>query len=184
MSEVGTLEGITSVSNDAFTQLLVWRVILEPEAKRVADANDLAGFDGDVSANFALDFEQVLRGERQDGPPGIRSKPPRPPHFPPPHPGSMHYCGSNRWVPGAHLAQCERAGMYRVACVICSCVGGEGCQIGGRMHQEVMVALFSMGARKALAARADDAHSYSGSESVRVHAGAGAYDHVDATGRK
>ena len=118
MSEVGTLEGITSVSNDAPTQLLVWRVILEPEAKRVADANDLAGFDGDVSANLALNFEQVLRGERQDGPPGIRSKPPRLPHFAPPHPGSMHHCGLNRWAPGAHLAQCERAGMYRIACVI------------------------------------------------------------------
>jgi hypothetical protein len=57
---------MVSVSNDASTQLLVWRVILEPEAER--DANDLAGFDGDVSANFALDFEQVLRGERRDGP--------------------------------------------------------------------------------------------------------------------
>ena len=66
----------------------------------------------------------------------------------------------------------------------CSCVGEEGCQIGGRMHQEGMVALLSVRARKALAARADDAHSWSGGESVHVHAGAGAYDHVDATGRK
>ena len=52
------------------------------------------------------------------------------------------------------------------------------------MHQEGMVALLSVRARKALAARADDAHSWSGGESVHVHAGASAYDHVDATGRK
>ena len=67
-SEVGTLEGMTSVSNDASTRLLAWRFRREPEAERFADADDFAGFAGDLSASFALDFERVLRGERRDGP--------------------------------------------------------------------------------------------------------------------
>ena len=66
--EVGTLEGMTSVSKDASTRLLVWRFRQKPEAKCVADVDDLACFDGDLWANFALDFERVLRGERRDGP--------------------------------------------------------------------------------------------------------------------
>jgi hypothetical protein len=66
-SEAGTVEGITSVSKDASTRLLVKRLGREPEASRFADADvdDLLNFDGDFWASFAL---RVLRGERRDGP--------------------------------------------------------------------------------------------------------------------
>jgi hypothetical protein len=67
-SEVGTVEGMTSVSKDASTRLLVRRLGREPEAKRFADADDLVDFEGDLCASFALVFERVLRGERRDGP--------------------------------------------------------------------------------------------------------------------
>jgi hypothetical protein len=68
-SEVGTVDGMTSVSKDASTRLLARRLGREPEAKRFADADDdLVVFEGDLWASFALDFERVLRGERRDGP--------------------------------------------------------------------------------------------------------------------
>jgi hypothetical protein len=88
-SDVGTVEGITSVSKDASrtTRLLVPVFVVvvvvvirrlereweserrEPEAARFADAMALAAFKGDLSTAFPLDdFERVFRGERRDGP--------------------------------------------------------------------------------------------------------------------
>ena len=65
-SDVGTIEGMTSVSKDTSTRLLDRRA---PE--RFADAEEaLAAFSGDdLCTSFALDLDRVIRGEeRQDGP--------------------------------------------------------------------------------------------------------------------
>jgi hypothetical protein len=88
-SDVGTVEGITSVSKDASrtTRLLVPVFVVvvvvfirrlerewgserrEPDAARFADTMALAAFKGDLSTAFPLDdFERVFRGERRDGP--------------------------------------------------------------------------------------------------------------------
>ena len=69
-NDAGTVEGMTSVSNDASTRLLVRRLGREPE--RFADAGEaleaLATFRGDLCTNFGLDLVRVFRGERRDGP--------------------------------------------------------------------------------------------------------------------
>jgi hypothetical protein len=61
-NEVGTVEGITSVSKDASTHLPVKRLGREPEASRFADA------DADNILDFWASFTlRVLRGERGAG---------------------------------------------------------------------------------------------------------------------
>ena len=70
-SDVGTVEGMTSVSKDASTRLVDRRLGREPE--RFAEAEEaleiLAAFRGDLCTTFGLDLERVFRGEeRRDGP--------------------------------------------------------------------------------------------------------------------
>jgi len=69
-SDAGTVDGITSVSKDASTRLLVRRLGREPG--RFADAgaalDALAAFRGDLCTSFTLDLERVFRGEWRDGP--------------------------------------------------------------------------------------------------------------------
>ena len=69
-SDVGTVEGMTSVSKDASTRLLDIRLGREPG--RFADAEALEAFGafrGDLCTSFGFDFERVFRGDdRRDGP--------------------------------------------------------------------------------------------------------------------
>jgi hypothetical protein len=67
-SEAGTVEGFTSISEDASTRLLVIRLGRVPEVSRFADTDDLIVLKGDLWFSFPLDLERVLRGERRDGP--------------------------------------------------------------------------------------------------------------------
>jgi hypothetical protein len=75
-SDVGTVEGMTSVSKDASTRLFVVRRLGRGPERFFVDAGEarevLAAFRGDLCTSFvfifALDLGRVFRGERRDGP--------------------------------------------------------------------------------------------------------------------
>ena len=75
-SDVGTVEGMTSVSNDASTRLFVVKRLGRGPERFFVDAGEvleaLAAFRGDLCTGFVFTFtlalERVFRGETRDGP--------------------------------------------------------------------------------------------------------------------
>ena len=73
---MGTVEGMTSVSNDASTRLFVVKRLGRGPERFFVDAGEaleaLAAFRGDLCTGFVFTFtlalERVFRGETRDGP--------------------------------------------------------------------------------------------------------------------